>query len=294
MDLLAGLATFVRVVDAGSLSAAARSLRLSLPAVSRQLRALEEELRTPLLVRSTRRMSVTEAGRRWYESARRVQSELDDARARIAPPNEVRGVIVVSVPVAVGLSLVLPRLPRLAARHPQLIVEVRLEDRLTDFIADGVDVAVRAGAAPPDSTSFVAHPLARFPRCVYGAPSYLRAHGTPRTPDDLSRHACLVQVTASGPLSRWSLVREGQERQIEVRGPLRANTPLALCMLARAGAGLAWIPPWLAAPDVEARRLRRVLPEWQSAPIATWAIHRVEQRGSARLRAFLDAVASHD
>jgi DNA-binding transcriptional LysR family regulator len=291
VDLLAGLGTFVRVVDAGSLSAAARALRLSLPAVSRQLRALEEELRTPLILRSTRRMSLTEGGRHWYESARRVQAELAEARAQTAAPDQVRGLIVVSAPVALGMALVIPRLPRLAQRHPQLLVEVRLEDRLTDFISDGVDVAIRAGLAPPDTTSYVAHPFARFPRRVYAAPSYLKKHGTPRTPNDLPRHSCLRQVTPSGPMARWSLSRDGETREIEVQGPLRVNTPLALCELARAGAGLIYVPPWLAEADVAARRLRRVLPEWESAPVAAWAIHRVELRGSIRLRALLDLFA---
>jgi DNA-binding transcriptional LysR family regulator len=236
-------------------------------------------------------MSLSDAGRRWDDTARRVQGELADARAQIAPPDEVSGVVVVSAPVTLGLALVVPHLPRLTTRHPRLAVDLRLEDRLADFVADGVDVAIRAGVAPPDSTAYVAHALARFQRRVYGAPSYLRKHGVPRAPADLARHVCLTQLTILGPMTRWSLVRNGEPREVEVRGPLRINAPLALRDLALAGVGLVYVPPWLVEADVEARRLRRVLPDWESAPVATWAIHRVEQRGSARLRAFLEALA---
>src|SRR5215470_1968467 len=155
------MATFVRIVEAGSLSAAARSLRLSLPAVSRQLTALEDELGARLLVRSTRRMSLTDAGRRWYEGSSRILREVDETRAQIESPSDVHGHLVISSGISIGLGLVVPSLSRVAERYPRLSIELRLEDRLTDLVGDAVDVAIRGGTAPPDSTAYIAHSLWR-------------------------------------------------------------------------------------------------------------------------------------
>src|SRR5215468_5711219 len=142
MDLFSRMATFVRIVDTGSLSAAARSLGLSLPAVSRQLTALEEELGARLLVRSTRRMSLTDAGRKWYEGSSRILHQVEETRAQIEAPEDVHGHLVIGASISMGLGLVVPILPRLAERHPRLCIELRLEDRLTDLVGDAVDVAI--------------------------------------------------------------------------------------------------------------------------------------------------------
>src|SRR5687767_11766775 len=144
MDLLAQMETFVRVVDGKSLSAAARAQRLSLPAVSRQLRALEAELGATLIVRSTRRLHVTDAGRQWYAHCVRILRELEDARAAVGGERGVRGTLLVSASFTFGSVVIVPLLARLAQRHPQLIVDLRLEDHLVDLVAEGVDVAVRA------------------------------------------------------------------------------------------------------------------------------------------------------
>src|SRR5512139_3908326 len=132
--------TFVRVVEGNSLSAAARAQRLSLPAVSRQLRALEDELGASLVARSTRRLHVTDAGRQWYEHCVRILREVDAARESIQSPKTVRGTLVVSASMTFGSVVVIPRLTDLAARHPRLEIDLRLEDRLVDLIGEGIDV----------------------------------------------------------------------------------------------------------------------------------------------------------
>lgn len=290
MDLLAQMATFVSVVDGKSLSAAARAQRISLPAVSRQLRALEADLGASLIVRSTRRLHVTDAGRRWYEHCARVLREVDEARAAVRPTTAVRGTLVVSASLTFGSVVVLPRLPKLAERHPHLVVDLRLEDQLVDIVAEGVDVAIRAGTPPPDSTSFVAHPLASMDRVLVASPRWLKKHGMPREPELLARKPCLVQVTLAGAVVQWKLRRDGEERIVHVHGQLRSNAPIALRDLAVEGAGIAYLPDFLVAGDLEAGRLRRVLPEWSSPPLAALAVHRAELRGAPRLRAFLDAM----
>jgi len=295
VDLLTQMRTFVRVVDGKSLSAAARAQRLSLPAVSRQLSALEAELGTTLIVRSTRKLHVTDAGRQWYEHCVRLLRELDDARAAVRGPDAVSGSLVVSASLTFGTTLVVPRLRRLVEKHPKLKIDLRLEDQLVDLVAEGVDVAIRAGSPPPDSTAFVAHPIMSMERILVAAPRWLRKHGSPRRPEQLARKDALVQVTPAGNVVRWVLRRgaAGEATPIDVRGQVRANAPLALRTLAVDGLGVAFLPDWLVEDDIAEGRLRRVLPEWSSGPITAWAIHRTELRGSPRVRALLEALPNH-
>jgi DNA-binding transcriptional LysR family regulator len=294
MDLLAQMATFVRVVEGKSLSAAARAQRLSLPAVSRQLRALELELGTALLVRSTRRLHVTDAGQQWYERSKRVLAEIEDARQEMrATSHGVAGRLVVSASLSFGTTVIVPRLTKLAQQHPHLIVDLRLEDHLVDLVAEGVDIAVRAGPPPPDSTALVAQPLFTMERVLVAAPRWLRKHGTPREPEQLRGEPCLLQVTVAGVDVPLSLRRPGRTEEpltVRVSGPLRTNAPTALCSLALEGAGVAYLPDWLVAPHLAAGTLRRVLPAWSSPPITAWALYRAEHRGTARHRAFLAAL----
>ncbi|HYQ04495.1 MAG TPA: LysR family transcriptional regulator [Polyangiaceae bacterium] len=292
MDLLAQMMTFVSVVEGGSLSAAARAQRLSLPAVSRQLRALEADLGQNLVARSTRKLHVTDAGQQWYEHCRRVLRTVDEARDAVRAKKGVHGRLVVSASLTFGTNVIVPRLARLAELHPGLTIDLRLEDQLVDLVAEGVDVAVRAGSPPPDSTAFVAHPFFEMTRILVAAPRWLRKHGAPREPRQLAVRECLVQVTPAGIAIPWRLQRAdgGDPQTLEVRGRLRTNAPSALCALALDGAGVAYLPDWLATEHLERSTLRRVLPLWSSPPITAWAVYRAELRGAARLRAFLDAM----
>jgi DNA-binding transcriptional LysR family regulator len=290
MDLLAQMATFVRVVDGKSLSAAARAQRLSLPAVSRQLRALEGDLGASLVVRSTRRLHITDAGREWYAHCVRILRDVEEAKVSVGSTTLARGTLVVSTSLTFGSMVILPRMAKLTERHPHLIIDLRLEDRLVDLVGEGIDVAVRAGSPPPDSTAFVAQGLWDMKRGLVASPRWLRKHGAPREPAQLAAHSCLVQVTPAGAVIPWKLCRGDDERTIDVRGPLRSNAPMALRDLAVDGAGIAYLPDFVVREDVEKGRLRRVLPEWSSPPIMAWAVYRAELRGAPRLRAFLDAI----
>jgi len=290
MALLEQMATFVRVVDGQSLSAAARATGLSLPAVSRQLRALEADVGASLVVRSTRRLHVTDLGRQWYAHCVRVLREVEEARAALRSSKTVRGTLVVSASLTYGMVVVVPRLRELRRQHPELVVDLRLEDQLVDLVGEGVDIALRAGVDPPDSTAVIAHPLSTMERIVVASPRWLRAHGTPREPEQLARHECLLQVTPAGHVVRWKLRAGETEQTVDVRGKLRSNAPIALRDLAIDHGGLAYLPSWLVTDDLAKRRLRRVLPGWASPALQAWAIHRAELRGAARVRAFLDAM----
>jgi len=291
MDLLAQMATFVRVVEGQSLSSAARAQRLSLPAISRQLRALEADLGASLIVRSTRKLHVTDAGQQWYAHCVRILRDIEDARFAVSSSKLVRGRLVVSASLTFGMTVIVPRLKKLSAAHPQLAIALRLEDHLVDLVGEGVDVAIRAGSPPPDSTAFIAQPVLAMRRLLVASRSWLRKNGTPREPRDVPAEGCLMQVTLAGSPIRWLLQREsGDSVTIDVRSRLSTNAPSALRELALDGAGIAYVPDWLVAEDLANGRLRRVLPGWSSPSINAWAVYRAELRGAPRLRVFLDVL----
>ena len=158
-------------------------------------------------------------------------------------------------------------------------------------MAHGVDIAVRAGISPPGSTAYVAHPLSPIRRVVVGSPAYLRKHGSPKGPAELESHACFTTL-ANRSGSPWRFVRHGKETAVHVHGPIRASTPAALVVLARADAGLALLPDWLVAGDLAKGHLRQVLGGWDTPGIATWLVYRAEHRHAARVRAFIEAMST--
>jgi len=294
MDLLAQLATFVRVVESQSLSTAARDQRLSLAAVSRQLRALEDDLGVTLIARTTRSVRVTDAGRRYYDHAVRILGQIDDARTSVTDSRKVEGRLTVSSGVSFGVRFVAPVVAELVAKYPSLSIDLRLEDRIVDLVADGVDVAIRGGVVPPDSTSVIAHPILSFERIPVAAPAYLKRKRAPKDPCELVRHCCLAQVSTSGLISEWRFhhrTKPAEERIVRINHRIECNAPLGLLEAARLGAGIVFIGDWLAKPDIKKGLLVHVLPEWAPASSTQfWALHRSDTRGSPRVRAFLDAL----
>jgi DNA-binding transcriptional LysR family regulator len=296
MDLLDQMATFVRVVEAGSLAAASRALDRSVAALSRQLSALEEDLGASLIVRTTRRHHVTEAGQLWYQRCVRILEDIEAAR-RSVRPGAVQGRLTVSVPVSIGMHWVLPALGPLLGLHPRLKVEVHMEDRVVNLVSEGVDVVVRAGAPIAESSSLIAKPLASFRRIAVASPSWLKANGPPRHPSDLAARDCIVQLGGDGPLDRWTFHQRTEVRTCTVRSRLACTAPIAVRELVCSGYGVGWLPEWLVAEDLASGRLKPVLSGWTSAPLTVWAVFRVELRRAERVRAFVDAVqaaiASH-
>lgn len=287
MDLLDQMQTFMRIVSTGSLSAAARDRGLSLAAVSRQLASLERDLDAALVVRSTRRLNVTDAGARWYEHCARLLREVDDAKADVTDRKEVRGTVVVSAPITFGSFHAVPRLEALARAHLGLQIDLRLEDHVIDLIGDGVDIAIRAGVTPPDSSSVIAHPLMSFRRIAVAAPAYLRKHGRPAHPRDLEDHATLVQHGLATAFTRWRFARAGETIDVVPRSRLRASSPNVLRDWAIAGAGIALLPTWAVSGS-----LQPLLKGWETPEIHAWALHRVEMRGAPRIRATIEALSA--
>lgn len=286
MDLFEKMATYVRVVEAGSLAAAAKQLRISSPAVSRQIAALEEAVRARLLVRTTRRMAVTEAGRSYYERCLRVLREVEEAQA-VGRADAGAGLVTVSAPVSFGLSCVVPHVHALMTKHPGLVIDLQLEDRPIDLAFEGVDVAIRVGLPPPESTEVVAHRLLSFRRLLVASPAYLKRKGEPQTPEALAKHDALVPATGSGG-ETWTLTSDEREARVRLNVAFRSNAMHAVRDLARSGAGIALVPTWFVPEDLESGALRVVLPSWQSTPVTANALHRREQRGAPRVLTLID------
>ena len=285
MDLLDRMTTFVRVVEAGSFSTAARQLGMSSAAVSRQIAALETELRLPLLRRTTRRMAVTEPGGRYYARCLRVLQEVDEASA-FARTDAPSGLLRVNAPVSFGLARVVPEVPAFLRAHPRMRVDLRLEDARVNLAMQDVDVAIRVGAVP-DSADLVAHPLGAFRRFLVAAPGYLKTRSPPRSPDDLQA-LDLLGYASGGVADTWTLRSEEREARVRVMPIFVCSALQAVRTLALQGMGVAWLPEWFVAEDLERRRLRRLLPAWTSAAVPVHALQRTTHRGTPRSRAWID------
>ena len=284
MGFLDRVAAYRRIVEAGSIARAAHSLGVSAPAVSRALSTLERELDAQLIVRTTRNMRVTEAGRRFFDHCLRIEREVESARESVRD-EVVTGTLIVSVPVSLGLARIAPLLPSLLAENPSLRVDLRLEDRRVDLVAEGVDVAIRAGAKPRTSSSLVARQLYPAERQVVASPNYLHRRGTPRIPKDLDRHDALL---LAGAASQWRFHRGKRSYLAQVTGPLRSTALLALRDAAIRGAGVALLPDWMVRDAIGRHELTCVLRDYRADAIDVFALYRVGLRGDGRLRVVLD------
>ena len=285
MDLFDKMSTFVRVIEAGNFSAAAKQLRLSAAAVSRQIAALETELGAPLFRRSTRKMVTTPAGQRYYERCLRVLHEVEGAQA-VGKTSQIDGVLKVSAPVTFGLACIVPHLHSLMEKHPALRIDLRLEDRLVDLALEDVDVAVRAGGQPPQSDLLVAHSLVTYRRLLVASPAYLERRGEPKSPEALAKHQSLMHA-ASGSSDSWTLTREDRQTRVRMDVAFRCNALFALRDLARKGAGIAQLPDWFVEEELKKGELAVVLPAWNGDRVTAYAIHRTEHRGAPRVRALV-------
>ncbi len=288
VDLFTQMVTYRRVVEAGCFSAAARQLRLSNAAVSRQIADLEARLGCELLVRSTRKLSVTNAGRRYYESCGRILLEVEAARHDANASDALDGLLIVSAPVTFGIARVWPHLPALTAAHPALRIDLRLEDHAVDIVGEGVDVAIRLGIPSPNTTALVAHAMGSSRRVAVAAPAYLKRRGEPKHPADITDHEALVHLSALHSPSTWRFEKKGKVVIVEPRGALRTNAPMAIRDAAKKGLGLALLPSWLVDEDIAEGSLIPILRAWTVPAASITALYRAELRGVVGVRLLLD------
>ncbi len=283
------LANFVRIADSGSISRAARSLRLSVPMASRHLRALEEDLGVALVRRTTRRMDLTEAGAELLPRARRLLRELDEARHAVRPSKDASGLLVISAPVSFGLAQIAPLVPKLLEQHPKLSLEMRFDDRVVDLLGEGVDLAVRVGVPPPDSPFLVARRLATYERVVCATPAFLKKHGPVKSVDTLASLPCVI---LGGATTRWQFETLEGPKSVVVEGRVRSNNVLALRQAALAGLGVVELPRWLIVDDLRAKRLVRILEEVALPMVSVMGLVHADARRSNALRSVQDFLAA--
>jgi DNA-binding transcriptional LysR family regulator len=285
MDRLASMETFVRVVETGSFSGAARQLRVGQPAVSKSVAQLEGYLGVKLLTRSTRGLTPTEAGLGYLERAKRALEEAAEAEvaARGAGAG-FKGRLRICAAVTFARIHLIPMLPKFLAQNPDLELEVVLDDRQIDLVQEGIDVALRMGKMM-DST-LTARRITRCKRLVLATPAYFDRAGTPSTPSELSKHQAVVYLQGEG--SVWSFRRETSELAVAVRGRLRVTAAEGVRAAVLADVGLTIASEWMFSAELRSGAVRAVLLEWSLPPLDLWAVLPTGRAATAKARAFVD------
>jgi DNA-binding transcriptional LysR family regulator len=285
MNRLAAMEAFVLVVETGSFSAAARQLHLGQPAISKTIAQLESRLGVQLLIRSTQSLTPTEAGQAFYERAKRVIQEAEEAeQAARGTSASLAGELRISAAVTFARLHVVPRLPRFLAEHPAMKIRALLDDRNIDLIEFGIDVALRMGSL--EDSSLVARKIAECPRHVVGAAAYFQEHGEPSLPLDLAAHQVIVYEVSSGG-DAWTFSRDGTESSVTVDGRLRIAGAEGVREAVFAGMGLAVASEWMFSPELKNGSVRTVLKDWFLPPMELWAVFPTGRRASAKARAFV-------
>ncbi|MDK7097291.1 LysR family transcriptional regulator [Klebsiella aerogenes] len=286
MDKLRGMETFVAVVECGSFTGAATRLEMSAVMVGKYIALLEGQLATRLLERNTRRQSLTDAGRVYFDEARRVLEQVANAersveRLRLAPAGTLR----VSAPVSFGASIIAPLTASFLQAWPEVRVELDLTNRMVDLVDEGIDLAIRIGDI--QRTDLVAKYLAPYRMAICAAPDYLARHGTPQTPADLAGHQCLSHTVWTAR-NEWRLPGAAEEVRWKRDAVLRCNDGYALRMAAVAGAGLLLQPEVLLAEDLANGRLVRILQNYTPEPRPIHLLWRQDLRPLPKLTRFVE------
>ncbi|WP_244069049.1 LysR family transcriptional regulator [Bradyrhizobium sp. Ce-3] len=281
------MAAFVRAVETGSLSAAARSLPSSLTSVSRQISALEEHFGTRLLLRTTRQLVLTDDGRMLYERAKSILGEVREIEAMLArDPHQPSGRIRLSSPSLIGRLVIAPLLVEFLRRYPALSVDLLLIDRAVDMVEEDIHLAIRIGRLR--DSQLVTRKLTDLQMIVCASPDYLERRGEPRTPDELSSHDCLVFSDSPGS-AEWRFADGSKTgRKFRISGRLWMNSLDALVGAARDGAGIVRAPSWQVQADLASGRLKRLLIDHEPAPTPLHLMLQPSRLASPKIRAFVD------
>ena len=286
IDVLAGMRVFTTVVDLGSFAKAAEKLDLSRGMTSRYVAQVESHLGVRLLNRTTRRLSITEAGNDYYQRATQVLAMAEDAeRAASREAVEPRGTLRVNTSVAFGARHLGEAINAYLRRYAKVKVDMTLNDRMVDLVEEGFDLAVRiAGRIDP---GLVARPITRARIVACASPDYLKTHGMPKSPSDLARHNCLTYAYA-GLQNEWHFTRRGRDYKVQVAGNLHGNNGAILCSAAAAGLGVILQPTFLAYEALRTKRLVRILDGWQADELTIYAVYPNRQFLPLKVRSFID------
>lgn len=290
MDSLTDIAVFAQVVDSGSFTAAAERLSLSKSVISKYVTRLEKRLGARLLNRTTRRLSLTEAGRVFYERSQRGLREIEEAESEVSRlQGEPRGVLRINTPMSFGVLHIAPIIPEFTRRYPELSVDMNLDDRKVDVIQEGFDVSVRISELP--DSSLVARRLGPCRHAIVASPEYLARHGTPRAPQQLQDHNIITyRYQESG--QEWHFRAPGDKPvSVPVSGSIQMNNSLALREALLNGAGITRAPTFVVGKDIKEGRLRPLLTNFETLEVSIYLVFAQRQYLSPKVRAFVDFMA---
>ena len=294
MDKLLALKMFVQAVDSKGFSSAARQLGLATSSVTRMIDGLEAELGAVLLNRSTRQISLSDAGAAYYLKAREVLSAVAEADASVTDRGEVpAGHLRISVPVAFGRRLIAPHIASFLKCYPQLVLDMTLSDDIVELLGERVDLSIRLGSAAA-MDGVVSRPVGHFRRRVVANAEYLKTRGFPEHPMDLLRHECMR--FSYGPKQQvWTFLNDGEETRVPVEGRFKSNNAEVLREVAMAGGGVALLPDWLVDDDIGCGQLTSLFESFvvnpNDASTAISALYLPNHRGSRRVNAFIDFIS---
>ncbi len=283
-DHLSSLRLFIRVARRGSFSAGGRELNIPQPTVSRTIANLEREMGATLFVRTTRAVTLTEAGAGFLARIEPILSALDEAEYEVRGTGELRGVLRVGLSATFAIREIAPRLPSFMKKHPALRVELLANDLSQNFVDEGIDVGLRFGSLS-DSTA-VARRVAAWPRVVVASPAYLKRSGVPKTPADLAAHSVIVGPSRLGPT--WTFHKDGKTTSVRVSGRLAATVNEVATAAAVAGLGLASMAIVGCRTEIENGSLVRVLADWDMGAVELHAVFPGGRGAKPSARAFVD------
>ena len=291
MDRLQSLSVFAKVVEQGSFARAADRLDLSASAVSRHVAELEAHLGVRLLNRTTRKLSLTESGQAFHERAVQLLADLEEAEVAVASSALApRGTLRLTCPIAFGEWYVAPAIAAFAAQHPQLKFDVELSDRRVDLVEEGFDLAIRIGASP--SQALIARRIGETQLVCVASPSYIARHGVPKVPQDLARQRCLVySYQTVRDVWRFADAR-GVEHVVRIAGPAMSNNGRFLAALAVCGMAISMEPDIMVRDELRSGRLVELLPGYRPPAIPIHAVYPSRRHLSAKVRAFVDFIAT--
>ena len=286
MEGFGAIPVFVAVVENGGFSAAARTLGISKSAVSKRINQLEAHLGVRLLHRTTRKLSLTEAGERYFEHAAQALTAAGQAEDAVTElQGEPQGNLKISSPMSFGRLHVAPLIPKLLQRYPKLQIDLVMDDRKVDLVAGGFDVAIRAGNLP--ASTLIARKLAPLRQVLCASPDYIDRYDRPGTPAELSSHNCLL-YSYSSDANEWTLIGEGGPETVTVSGSYQVNNSEALLEALREGIGIGRLPTFVAGPDLKTGRLVKLFESYSLPDFTLYAVFPERQYLPAKVRAFLD------
>jgi len=286
VDTLTAMATFVRVVERGSFSAVAREMQTSQPTISKLLRALETRLGAKLITRSTRQLSLTDEGQRYYNECRQILAAVDAAEQRFRSGRDsVAGPLKIGSSVSFGRLQIAPRLPEFLKTHPQIQIDLQLSDQHQDLVSEGLDVTFRIGELT--DSGLLARHIGITHRITVAAPDYLKQHGQPHTPEELGEHNCL-QFNLLNSQNLWTYERGNEHHEVRIKGNAQSNNSEAIREMVLGGLGISLSPVWLFSEDLKAGRVQAILQDYTAQSLPIHAVSPANRRQSARVRAFVD------